>query len=434
MPCQTVSSAPIASEPRHDEPTLYISLELSQTTWLLTALAPGSDKMSKHAIRSGDSAALIELITRLRAKATTRSFASVHVVTIQEAGLDGFWIDRLLQANDCESYIVDAGSIAVSRRRRRAKTDAIDGETLLRTLLAWKRGEPRVCAMVVPPTPEQEDRRRISRERAILIQERVRHTNRIKGLLVGQGATGYEPLQKDRRARLLTLKTGDGQPLGERLRAELSRELDVLELLLEQLRQLNAENEEAIETKEMDEDSPGTILARLKGIGPQIASVLWFEGLYRKFSNRREVAAYAGLAPTPWRSGSIDREQGISKAGNRRLRHVMIELAWLWVRYQPDSTLTRWFQERVGTERGRVRRVAIVALARKLLIALWRYITHGEIPEGAVLKQSYRIDATAFRSRHRSRRIPDRRTVNGAGCEMPSIRLVPSKGARLPRV
>ena len=129
-------------------------------------------------------------------------------------------------------------------------------------------------------------------------------------------------------------------------------------------------------------------IQRLKGIGPQIAAVLWFEGLYRKFSNRREVAAYAGLAPTPWRSGSIDREQGISKAGNRRLRHIMIELAWLWVRHQPDSTLTRWFQERVGTERGRVRRVAIVALARKLLIALWRYLTHGEIPEGAALKPS----------------------------------------------
>jgi transposase len=355
---------------------------------LLTALAPGSDKMSKHAIHSGDGAALIELITRLRAKATTRSLAAVRVVTIQEAGLDGFWIHRLLQANDCESYVVDAGSIAVSRRRRRAKTDAIDGETLLRTLLAWKRGEPRVCAMVVPPTPEQEDRRRISRERAILMRERVRHTNRIKGLLVGQGITGYEPLQKDRRARLLTLKTGDSQQLGERLQAELSRELDVLELLLEQLRQLNAENEAAIETKATDEDTPGAVLARLKGIGPQIAAVLWFEGLYRKFSNRREVAAYAGLAPTPWRSGSIDREQGISKAGNRRLRHIMIELAWLWVRHQPDSTLTRWFQERVGTERGRVRRVAIVALARKLLIALWRYLTHGEIPEGAALKPS----------------------------------------------
>jgi transposase len=170
--------------------------------------------------------------------------------------------------------------------------------------------------------------------------------------------------------------------------AELSRELAVLELLLEQLRQLNAENAAAIETKGTDEDTPGAVLARLKGIGPQIASVLWFEGLYRKFSNRREVAAYAGLAPTPWRSGSIDREQGISKAGNRRLRHIMIELAWLWVRHQPDSTLTRWFQERVGTERGRVRRVAIVALARKLLIALWRYVTHGEIPEGAALKPS----------------------------------------------
>jgi len=388
MPYQSVSSAPRAVEPHHDERTLFISLELSQTTWLLTALAPGSDRMSKHATRSGDGAGLVELIARLRMKAMGRSSTMIRVVVIQEAGLDGFWIHRLLQANDFESYVVDAGSIAVSRRRRRAKTDAIDGETLVRTLLAWKRGEPRVCTMVVPPTLEQEDRRRISRERAILMRERVRHTNRIKGLLIGQGITGYEPLQKDRRARLLTLRTGDGHQLGDRLRAELSRELDVLELLLEQIRQLNAENEAATEANAAGEDAPAAVLARLKGIGPQIASVLWFEGLYRNFGNRREVAAYAGLAPTPWRSGSIDREQGISKAGNHRLRYIMIELAWLWVRHQPDSILSQRFRERVGTERGRVRRIAIVALARKLLIALWRYVTLGEIPEGAELKPS----------------------------------------------
>ena len=184
------------------EPTLYASLELSRSTWLVTSLSPGSEKMSKRTLPGGDGAALLDLLNRLRAKAEQFAGRSVKIMIIQEAGLDGFWIHRLLEAHDVESHVVDPASIAVPRRRRRAKTDAIDGETLLRTLLAWKRGEPRVCAMVVPPTVEQEDRRRISRERAILVQERVRHVNRIKGLLTGQGITDYEPVHKDRRARL----------------------------------------------------------------------------------------------------------------------------------------------------------------------------------------------------------------------------------------
>lgn len=377
LPCSTLRA-------QSDQPALFISLELSRATWLVTALAPGSDKMSKYTTPGGNGASLIELVDKLRAKAGPPG--SVAVVAIQEAGLDGFWVHRLLEANGIESYVVDAASIAVPRRRRRAKTDAIDGETLLRTLLAWKRGEPRVCAMVVPPTPEQEDRRRSSRERAALMRERTRHANRVKGLLAGQGITDYEPLQKHRRIRLEALRTFDGNPLPERLKAELSRELDVIELLLRQIEEVSAEHEAAATQGASENGSPAALLARLKGIGPQIASVLWGEGFYRQFRNRREIAAYAGLVPTPWRSGSIDREQGISKAGNRRLRHIMIELAWLWVRHQPQSALSQWFHERVGAERGRVRRIAIVALARKLLIALWRYVTQGEVPEGAVLK------------------------------------------------
>lgn len=367
------------------EPTLYASLELSWSTWLVTSLSPGSQKMSKHASPGGDGAALLDLLSRLRAKAEQFAGRPVEIVVIQEAGLDGFWIHRLLEAHGIESHVVDPASIAVPRRRRRAKTDAIDGETLLRTLLAWKRGEPRVCAMVVPPTPEQEDRRRTSRERAILLQEKVRHVNRIKGLLAGQGITDYDPVHTDRRTRLAALKTGDGQPFPVRLKAELLREIELLELLERQIAEVAAERDAIVEADTEKHQAPAALLARLKGIGPQIAAVLYLEGLYRHFANRRDVAAYAGLVPTPWRSGKIDREQGISKAGNRRLRHIMIELAWLWVRHQPDSALSRWFRARVGDERGRVRRIAIVAVARKLPIALWRYVTHGELPEGAVL-------------------------------------------------
>jgi transposase len=356
-----------------DDATLYASLELSRATWLVTSLSPGSEKMSRYSTPGGDGAALLGLLRRLRVRAEQITGGPVEIVVIQEAGLDGFWVHRLLNANGIESHVVDPASIAVPRRRRRAKTDAIDGETLLRTLLAWQRGEPRVCAMVVAPTPEQEDRRRTSRERAVLLQERVRHVNRIKGLLAGQGITDYEPLHKDRRAYLAALKTGDGQ-------------IELIELLIRQIAEVEVERDTAVELDAEGNQSPVALLARLKAIGPQIAAVLYLEGLYRSFANRREVAAYAGLVPTPWRSGTIDREQGISKAGNRRLRHIMIELAWLWVRHQPDSALSRWFRARVGTERGRIRRVAIVALARKLLIALWRYVTHGEVPEGAVLK------------------------------------------------
>ena len=381
-----VSSSPVpawSGSQSHEAALLYASLELSRSTWLVTSLSPGGEKMSKHTTPGGDGPPLLGLLNRLREKAEQLAGRSVEIVVIQEAGLDGFWIHRLLQAHGIESHVVDPASIAVPRRRRRAKTDAIDGETLLRTLLAWKRGEPRVCAMVVPPTMEQEDRRRTSRERAILLQEKVRHVNRIKGLLAGQGSTDYEPLHKDRRSRLGVLTTGDGQPLPAHLKAELLREIELLELLERQIADV------AVERDTVDADSDGTpaaLLARLKGIGPQIAAVLYLEGLYRHFGNRREVAAYAGLVPTPWRSGKIDREQGISKAGNRRLRHIMIELAWLWVRHQPGSALSRWFRARVGDDRGRVRRIAIVALARKQLIALWRYVTQGELPEGALLK------------------------------------------------
>jgi transposase len=239
--------------------------------------------MSKYSTPGGDGSALLGLLGRVRARAQQLTGRPVKMVVIQEAGLDGFWVHRLLEANGIESHVVDPASIAVPRRRRRAKTDAIDGETLLRTLLAWTRGEPRVCAMVVPPTPEEEDRRRVCRERAILLQERIRHTNRIKGLLVGQGITGFNPLHRDRQQLLDAARTGDRRPLPHQLKAEIRREIELIELLLR-----------------------------------QIASVLYFEGLFRSFGNRRQLAAYAGLAPTPWRTARSTR----SKASPKRVIRV----------------------------------------------------------------------------------------------------------------
>ena len=367
---------------------MFISLELSRSVWLITSLTPGGgEKMSKHSVRAGDVAALLTRFSDLRRKASTRTGKSFPVVTIQEAGLDGFWLHRVLEREGIESHVVDPASIATSRRKRRAKTDKIDGEALLRALLAHKRGEPRVCAMVRPPTPEDEDRRRLCRERKTLIAERVEHVNRIKGLLFAQGVSDYEPLRRDRRQRLDELKTGDGRPLSMHLKTQIGRELDRLELLLTQIKQTEIERDALLAAQQTTQPAPaGKMLLDLKGIGAEFAAVLWVEGLFRQFDNRRQLAAYAGLAPTPWQSGSIDREQGVSKAGNARLRTTLIQLAWLWLRHQPQSALSRWFRERVARDGGRMKKTTIVALARKLLVALWKYVTAGVVVEGAVMK------------------------------------------------
>jgi transposase len=214
---------------RNDLGAIFISLELSRSTWLITSLSPGGgEKMSKHAVRAGDVAGLLDRFAQLREKTRARTGEVFPFVVIQEAGLDGFWIDRVLRKEGIESHVVDPASIATSRRRRRAKTDRIDGEALVRALLAYKRGEPRVCAIVKAPTPEEEDRRRVCRERKVLIGERVRHVNRVKGLLFSQGISDYEPLRRDRRGRLDTLQTGDGRPLPGHLKAQILRELDRL--------------------------------------------------------------------------------------------------------------------------------------------------------------------------------------------------------------
>jgi transposase len=366
---------------------IFISLELSRSTWLITSLSPGNgEKMSKHSVRGGDVAGLLQRFAELRLRTERRTGRRVPIVTIQEAGLDGFWIHRVLEAEGIESHIVDAASIAAPRRHRRAKTDRIDGEALVRALMAHKRGEPRVCAMVRIPTPEEEDRRRISRERKTLTAERVAHVNRIKGLLFSQGIE-YEPLHRNRRQRLEELRTGDGRVLPDHLKRQISRELDRLELLLEQIKTVEAERDAMLASAQPEEaPMPAKMLMELKGIGAEFAMVLWSEGLFRTFANRRQVAAYGGLAPTPWQSGTIDREQGLGKSGNPRLRTTMLQVAWLWLRHQPDSALSRWFHERVALNGGRLRKTMITALARKLLVALWKYVIAGVMIEGATIK------------------------------------------------
>jgi transposase len=322
------------------------------------------------------------------ARVRARVEGPVEIVSCYEAGYDGFWLHRRLTAAGVTNYVIDPASLQVTRRARRVKTDRIDAERLLRALMAHLRGEPKVVSLVHVPSPDQEDARRLHRERSRLVSERVQHVNRIKGLCAAQGICDYEPLKRDRWQRLDQLTTGDGRVLPSRLKAEIGRELKRLEMVLTMLAEVEAERDALLQ-----DDAPAhphadkvKALARLKSIGAEFATRLVGEVFFRSFDNRRQLAGYLGLCPSPFASGAASRDQGISKAGNATARTTLIEIAWLWLRHQPGSALSIWFRERVGTLKGRVRRIAIVALARKLSVALWRYLEVGLVPAGAELK------------------------------------------------
>ena len=362
--------------------TLFVALELSRSTWLVAVHSPAIDKVGQHRLAGGDTEGLLELITRKRMQAAEKLGRPVRVACCFEAGHDGFWLHRWLCAQGVENRVLDAASILVDRRARRAKTDRLDLAGLLRTLMALERGETQVCRVVHVPSPEQEDARRRSRERSRLVTERGQHTSRIKGLLMTQGIRDFEPTRSDWQVRLEALRTPDGQPLAPCLRAELLRECRRLRQVMEMVAEVEAEQKAVAAA----EDGVAARLARLRGIGGTFAAVLGNEVFFRDFRNRRQVGAYLGLAPSPWQSGQVERDQGIAKSGNPWARHTAIELAWLWLRYQPGSALARWFHERVAGGKGRMRRIMIVAMARKLIVTLWRYVTTGAVPEGAVLK------------------------------------------------
>ena len=361
--------------------TIYIAIELSQSKWVIAAHTPLADKISIYRLAGGDAQGLLAVIARLREKVQRTLGHLVTVVSCYEAGYDGFWLHRLLEGAGIRNHVLDSASIQVNRRARRVKTDRIDAEGLLRVLMAYCRGERRVCAVLRVPSVEDEDAKRLHRERERLVCERVQHTNRIGSLLATQGVRAFKPMRKDWERQLEGLRTGDGRPVPPRLKAEIHRECRRLAILLEMIQEVERQRDAALATNEKME-----LLARLKGIGPAFATGLVREVFYRAFDNRRELGSYVGLTPAPYNSGSMRRDQGISKAGNPRARSLAIELAWLWVRHQPESVLSQWFQERVGTAAGRVRRIAIVALARKLLVALWRYVETGLVPTGAKVK------------------------------------------------
>ena len=315
------------------------------------------------------------------------------VVSCYEAGRDGFsrkdigtmWLHRYLVEAGVENLVVDSSSIEVNRRFRRAKTDRMDVAKLLDQLMRYERGEKKVWRVVRVPGVEAEDRRQFHRELEDLKAERTRHINRMKGLLAGQGVRleiGSVFVEK-----LSAIRLWDGRPIPEGLRTRLEREYERLQFIQGQIRELEGQRVEAIRRSADPEVEKVRQLLRLKGIGLNSAWVNTLEFFsWREFRNAKEVGALAGLTPTPYQSGDSSRERGMSKAGNRHVRALAIEIAWGWLRYQPESELSRWYQRRFGDGSSRVRRIGIVALARKLLIALWRYLETGLIPQGAVLK------------------------------------------------
>jgi transposase len=366
--------------------TVYVVFELSKAKWQLSVMLPGSEKLSRYMINGGDLSALSARLAIAREKAAA-SGKPVRILSCYEAGLDGHWLHRWLTQQGVINHEVDPSSIEVSRRARQAKTDKIDLDKLMRTFLAYVRGEPRVCSMVRVPTVEEEDRRRRTRERERLLKERTAHSNRINGLLHGQGVRGAMPLKPGFIASLDELRTGDGLPLPPRLKEEIVREHMRLCLVNKQLTALEAKSEgELRAAKRGSVEAKIRRLMDVRSVGRVSAEQLFNEAFYRSFDNRRQVGGYFGLTGTPYNSGESRREQGISKAGNRRARRVAIQLAWLWLTHQPGSELSRWFRARVGKLKGRIRRISIVAVARKLMVALWRYLTTGLVPAGAVLR------------------------------------------------
>ncbi len=367
--------------------TIFIAIELSQRSWLVTMHSPARDRISRHKLAGGDHAGLLAMLEQARARAALKLGSEPAVVSCYEAGYDGFWLHRLLSAAGITNLVFDPASIAVEQRARRAKTDRIDGELLLRTLMAHWRGEPRVVRIVRAPSVEAEDARRASRERDRLVKEQTAHTNRIKALLRLVGLPVGNPRRSDWLNWLDRQRDWQDCPIPPHLRAEVAREHARLMLVREQLAALApapAAPETTAASAPMQEHRDR--LLRLKGIGEAFATTLAREVFYKDFRNRREVAGYCGLAPSPWCSGGSEREQGISKAGNPRARHKAVELAWLWLLHQRDSALSRWFRERTLNASKRIRRIAIVALARKLIVALWRYLATGLLPDQAVMK------------------------------------------------
>lgn len=358
---------------------LLVAFELSEQWWKL-AFGAGGTRIREKTVPAGDLGRVKEAIAGAKRRFGLAEDASVF--SCYEAGRDGFWPHRQLVAMRVQNRVVDPASVGVDRRARRKKTDRIDAKKLLRCLGRDVSGERDVWSVVRVPTVEQEDARRQHRERDRLRHERTAHKNRIRALVLLHGER--LPPRGSKRFTTEVRRLLEGGQLPQQSAEELRRELQRLELVTEQIRQLDEQHAKDIAVPQGRAAEQVSRLTSLRGVGPISASVIVYELFaWRTYENRRQLAASVGLAPTPHQSGQMDRELGISKAGNRWVRSVIIELAWSWLRYQPQSALSQWFQRNYGPGSSRLRRVGIVALARRLLIALWRFTEQGVVPEGA---------------------------------------------------
>jgi len=398
--------------------TVYVGLELSKARWLLAVQAPDRKCASRYALTGGDGHGLLAKLNELRQQAEGRLGRPIRMLVCYEAGYDGFWLYRLLTQHGIETQVVDGASLPTDRKGKSAKTDRIDVDTILGAVQGWDAGDRKACTMVAVPSAEQEDLRRFSRERARLVDERTGHLTRIRGLLMQHGIRGFNPWHKDWREQLEQLETGDGGPLPPRITAEVARQvrrfLQVQEMLEELMREERTRRQEALDAADRSADAasaeatadrppcagPGDDdatsaaqlraqqirqLTRLHGVGHIGAMTLADEVFHKSFNNRRELAGYVGLTPKPHSSGNKQTDQGLDSDGNRRARWMMVQLAWTWVNNQRTSPLAQEFQAKAGGRSSRVRRSQIVVIARKLLVALWRYVTVGVVPENAVM-------------------------------------------------
>jgi transposase len=385
LPMQKLNDLSRSLTPLDPDGTLIAVIEMSQSSWLVAGIVPGVERqpLKKLAV---DESALLNLLNRWRVEAEKAGREIERIAVAFEAGRDGFWLARWLRARGIEAYVIHASSVAVSREHRRAKTDRLDTELLKRAFIGWLRGERDHCKMVAIPTTKDEDAKRPNRERESLIGEQTRIVNRMKAALIRLGIRGFNPKLKKAAGRLEDLRTTEGEPIPPNTLAELRRDMERRRLISDQIRQIEDARLERIE--QAPGDGPHAmvrLLARVIGVGIETADMLVQEVLTRNMRDRRAVARYAGLTGSPDESGTKRREKGLARSGNARVRRGMIQLAWRFLMFQKESALAQWFRARTESARG-TRKTMIVALARKLLIALWRLVREGVVPDGVVLR------------------------------------------------
>ena len=372
----------------NQDSTLIVVIEMSQSSWLVAGMVPGIERQPLKKLKP-DEDQLLKLMDRWRHEAIQAGREIERVVVAYEAGRDGFWLARWLRERGVEAYVIHSSSIAVSREHRRAKTDRLDTELLMRAFLGWLRGEKRHCSMAAIPTIEEEDAKRPNREREKLVGDRTRIVNRMKSTLSRFGIRGFKPTLHKADEKLGGLRTAEGKLLPENTCAELRRDMTRLRVVREQIREIEQERRRKLEAADAAVNGPHSmvrLIARVIGVGIETADMLVNEILTRHLRDGKAVARYAGLTGSPDESGKRRREQGLARAGNARVRRGMIQLAWRFLNFQKNSALARWFRVRAADGRSGTRKTMIVALARKLLIAFWRMATTGETPEGVMLR------------------------------------------------